>query len=108
MQSVNVSGGAATKAIISGLTCGTTYAIEVAAVNSAGIGKYSLSMAAITSSKSVWYQPVSLDWVHSVAICTLYIVIYIVIDFASNTRHIAKSNQAVFTKINEFYFADLG
>ena len=53
MQSVSVSGGAATEDIISGLTCDTTYTIEVAAVNSAGIGKYSLSMTASTSSKSV-------------------------------------------------------
>ena len=75
MQSVDVSGGAATEAIISGLTSNTTYIIEVAAVNSAGIGKYSLSMTATTSSKSVWYQPVSLDCVHSVAICTLYFIV---------------------------------
>ena len=61
MQNVNVSGGAATKAIISGLRVNTTYTIEVAAVNSAGIGRYSLSMRAITSSKSVWYQHVRLD-----------------------------------------------
>ena len=74
MQSVNASGGAATEAIISGLTRETNYTIEVAAINSAGIGKYSLSMTAITSSKSAWYQPVSLDWVHSVAICTLYYI----------------------------------
>ena len=75
MQSVNVSGGAAAEAIISGLTSDTTYTIEVAAVNSAGIGKYSLSMTAITSSKSVWYKPISLDQVHSLAICTLYFII---------------------------------
>ena len=77
MQSmnVNVSGGAATEAIISGLTSDTIYTIEVAAVNSAGIGKYSISMTAIISSKNVWYQPVSLDQVHSVAICTLYFII---------------------------------
>jgi len=75
MQSVNVSGGAATEAIISGLISDTTYTIEVAAVNSAGIGKYSFFMTAITSSKSVWYKPVSLDWVHSVAICTLYFIV---------------------------------
>ena len=53
-QTVNVSGGAATEAIISGLTNNTIYTIEVAAVNSAGIGKYSVSMTATTSSKSVW------------------------------------------------------
>ena len=60
MQSVNVSGGVAAEAIISGLTSDTIYTIEVAAVNSAGIGKYSLSMTATTSSKSVCYKPVSI------------------------------------------------
>ena len=77
MQSVivNVSGGTATEAIISGLTSDTLYTIEVAAVNSAGIGRYSLYMTATTSSKSVCNQPVSLDQVHSVAICTLYFII---------------------------------
>ena len=51
MQSVNASGGAATEAIISGLTCNTTYTIEVAAVNCAGIGKYSIPMATMTKSE---------------------------------------------------------
>ena len=51
MQSVNVSGGAATEAIISGLRVNTTYTIEVAAVNSAGIGKYSMPMATVTKSE---------------------------------------------------------
>ena len=69
IQTVNVS-GAATEAIISGLTKNTVYAIEVAAVNSAGIGKYSLSMTAITSSKNIWHQPVSLDWQLLFAPCT--------------------------------------
>ena len=52
-QTVNVSGGAAAEAIISGVTANTSYSIEVAAVNSAGIGSYSLFMTAITSSKSI-------------------------------------------------------
>ena len=51
MQSVNVSGGAATEAIISGLTRDTTYTIVVAAVNSAGIGEYSMPMATETKSE---------------------------------------------------------
>ena len=51
MQSVNVSGGAATEAILSGLTSDTTYTIEVAAVNSAGIGEYSMPMATETKSE---------------------------------------------------------
>ena len=40
-QTVSVSGGGATEAIISGLTPSTNYSIEVAAVNSAGTGLYS-------------------------------------------------------------------
>ena len=38
---MSVSGGSATEATISGLTPSTTYSIEVATVNSAGIGVYS-------------------------------------------------------------------
>ena len=82
-QTVNVSGGAATEAIISGLTKNTIYTIEVAAVNSAGIGKYSLSMTAVTSSKSIWYQHVSLDQLHSVSICTLYLHNYVIMQLPS-------------------------
>ena len=51
MQSVNVSGGAAAEAIISGLTRDTNYTIEVAAVNNAGIGEYSMPMATVTKSE---------------------------------------------------------
>ena len=40
-QNESVSGGATTEATISGLTSSTSYVIEVAAVNSAGIGVYS-------------------------------------------------------------------
>ena len=50
-QNVNVSGGAAAETIISGLTCNTTYTIEVAAVNSAGIGNYSIPMTTETKSE---------------------------------------------------------
>ena len=38
---MSVSGGSVTEAIISGLSLSTTYSIEVAAVNSVGIGTYS-------------------------------------------------------------------
>ena len=51
MQSVNVSGGSATESIISGLTRDTIYTIEVAAVNSAGIGNYSMPMTTETKSE---------------------------------------------------------
>ena len=40
-QTVSVSGGGATMRLISGLMPSTTYSIEVAAVNNAGIGVYS-------------------------------------------------------------------
>ena len=38
---MSVSGGSVTETTISGLTPSTTYSIEVAAVNSVGIGVYS-------------------------------------------------------------------
>ena len=38
---MNVSGGSVTEATISSLMSSTTYSIQVAAVNSAGIGVYS-------------------------------------------------------------------
>ena len=40
-QTVSVSGGSVTEATISSLMSSTTYSIQVAAVNSAGIGAYS-------------------------------------------------------------------
>ena len=40
-QTVSVSGGSVTEATISSLMSSTTYSIQVAAVNSAGIGVYS-------------------------------------------------------------------
>ena len=52
MKTLNVSGGSATEVIISGLINSTTYAIEVAAVNSAGIGEYSTPITVETDSKS--------------------------------------------------------
>ena len=52
---VNVSGGDATEATISGLTPSTMYSIEVAAVNSAGIGAYSSISSFISSNdNSEW------------------------------------------------------
>ena len=48
-QTESVSGGATTEATIFGLTHSTTYEIEVAAVNSAGIGVYSEPLTVETS-----------------------------------------------------------
>ena len=48
-QIESVSGGATTEATISGLTSSTSYVIEVAAVNSAGIGVYSDPLTMKTS-----------------------------------------------------------
>ena len=48
-QTMNVSGGAATEAMTSGLNSATNYSIEVAAVNSAGTGDYSNSISVTTS-----------------------------------------------------------
>ena len=52
MKTLNVSGGSATEVTISGLKNATTYVIEVAAVNSAGIGEYSTPLTVETDSKS--------------------------------------------------------
>ena len=43
-QTMSVSGGSVTEATISSLMPSTTYSIQVAAVNSAGIGEYSASI----------------------------------------------------------------
>ena len=48
-QTESVSGGATTEATISGLTPSTSYVIDIAAVNSAGIGVYSESLTVETS-----------------------------------------------------------
>ena len=50
-QTVSVSGGEVTQTTISGLTPSTTYSIEVAAMNSAGIGEYSDPYIIRTDSK---------------------------------------------------------
>ena len=48
-QTLDVLGGDNTEVIIMGLASTTTYAIEVAAVNSAGSGKYSSPITAATT-----------------------------------------------------------
>ena len=48
IQAMSVSGGSATEATISSLMPSTTYSIQVAAVNSAGIGLYSDALEAMT------------------------------------------------------------
>ena len=48
-QTMSISGGNTTETTISGLTPSTTYSIEVAAVNSAGIGAYSSSISSFIS-----------------------------------------------------------
>ena len=51
-KTLYVSGSSATEVTISGLINATTYAIGVAAVNSAGIGEYSTPLTVETDSKS--------------------------------------------------------
>ena len=46
-----VSGGSVTEATISSLNSSTTYSIQVAAVNSVGIGVYSVPVTAVTDGK---------------------------------------------------------
>ena len=48
-QTVSVSGGSVTEATISSLMPSTTYSIQVAAVNSAGIGVYSTAVDQLTA-----------------------------------------------------------
>ena len=49
---MSVSGGSVTEATISSLMSFTTYSIQVAAVNSAGIGLYSSPIHQLTSGKT--------------------------------------------------------
>ena len=48
-QTVSVSGGGTTRKTISGLDLSTTYTIEVAAMNSAGTGPYSIPITRTTN-----------------------------------------------------------
>ena len=50
---MSVSGGSVTEATISHLMSSTTYSIQVAAVNSAGIGNYSDLLIVQTESKCI-------------------------------------------------------
>ena len=50
---MNVSGGGVTQTIISGLELLTLYSVEVAAVNSAGVGLYSDGITAETQDSKI-------------------------------------------------------
>ena len=54
VQRKNVSGGASMEATLTGLTENSTYYIEVAAANSAGIGNFSNFLAIRTNSKTMY------------------------------------------------------
>ena len=56
IQTVTVSGKDSTNTSISGLKSSTTYSIEVAAVNSAGIGMYSNPLNVTTSVTGNFFQ----------------------------------------------------
>ena len=58
-QSMNISGGTAIEISITGLNSATNYSIEVAAINSAGIGVYSSPMNAITPCKQFRKHPLN-------------------------------------------------
>ena len=47
-HALGISGDGTTQITFSGLDCGTTYSIEVAAVNSAGTGVYSNALSVMT------------------------------------------------------------
>ena len=65
-QAVSVSGGSVTEAAISSLMSSTTYSIQVAAVNSAGIGMYSDYLIVQTTSKCI------VDYIDSRSACDYY------------------------------------
>ena len=52
-QTMSVSGGSVTEVTISSLMSSTTYSIQVAAVNIAGIGLYSAPTNQLTSGKQM-------------------------------------------------------
>ena len=52
-HTLNVSGGTTTAFTLTGLSNSTTYSIDVAAVNNAGIGKYSDSIMVNTKGKVI-------------------------------------------------------
>ena len=54
--SVNVSGGAAMALTLTGLSSSTTYSIDVAAVNNAGVGKHSDSITVKTEGKVIFIR----------------------------------------------------
>ena len=66
---MSVSGGSVTEATISGLTPSTTYSIEVAAVNSAGIGEYSAAIHNLTEGTYVHYV---MHLYHEICNCILH------------------------------------
>ena len=53
-KTMQVSGGATTVTIVSGLTSSTKYSVEVAAVNAAGTGMYSASL--IVTTKGIMFR----------------------------------------------------
>ena len=54
--SVNVSGGTAMAFTLTGLSSSTTYNIDVAAINNAGVGKHSNSITVKTEGKSIFIR----------------------------------------------------
>jgi len=57
--SVNVSGGAAMALTLTGLSSSTTYSIDVAAINNAGVGKHSDSITVKTKGKVLFIKMMS-------------------------------------------------
>ena len=78
-QTMSASGDS-TSVTISSLISSTTYSIQVAAVNSAGIGVYSDHFIVQTTSKCIYCCMTSRSantlYVHCIIICTLYNYIY--------------------------------
>ena len=69
---MNVPGGGATMATISGLESSTTYSNEVAAVNSVGTGDYSDPLTAETPESKCAYLHVLWNEMNIYLICSHY------------------------------------
>ena len=70
-NTLNVSGGKTTEAIISDLKSATDYSIKVAAVNSAGTGVYSDPIYALTIGKIVKQHFTLFMFLCTISICEL-------------------------------------
>ena len=77
IQTVNVRGENSTDKSISGLKSSTTYSIEVAAVNSAGIGMYSNPLNVTTSVAGNFFQLKRIKYIQCILCISILIILHI-------------------------------